>query len=538
MPHWEKRRVGRTRLEVTSLGLGTATMGGSRIQVTRQDGEDLVRAAWNAGVRYVDTAPFYGVGSAERRVGDALRHEDRSEWVLSTKVGRLLRPGVKPGASDGRMSPMPFHVLYDYSHDGIMRSVEDSHQRLGLDRIDILYVHDIGEYQHGQEANAHHLKVLRDSGYKALDRLRHSGEVQAIGIGVNEKQVLIDALSFGDWDVFLLAGRYTLLEQGPLDDLLPMCSARGTSIVVGGPLNSGILAGRDTWNYAAAPPEIVARVDRIRAVCEAHKVPLAAAALQFPLAHPAVCAIIPGPRSAAEFDANLPLLTMEIPAALWADLRQAELLHPEAPAPSYGRGPRTGTARIGMAGPPRGGPVAGRNRRAEAGAQPVRADRRRMRRTGAVVAAGGLAVALRSAAKLRGIAAGVIGSDGGGRGWRVTGLGGAERQVQPGVRHPAWGLPRRVARLRYHLPGLRISQPLAPRQARSLPRSPALPVGPRLARQRAERNRAPGRCDPTFWRTTPGRPCPVPPAFRRHNAGRSPPGRCAAARDRIAQPAY
>lgn len=333
MPQWEKRRVGRTSLEVTSLGLGTATMGGSRIPVTDEEGRAMVRAAWDAGVRYVDTAPFYGLGAAERRVGDALRAENRDGWVLSTKVGRLLHPGAA-GATDGRLTPMPFHVVYDYSYDGIMRSVADSYQRLGLDRIDILYVHDIGEYQHGKEANARHLKILRDSGYKALDALRRAGTVRAIGIGVNEKEVLIEALGFGDWDAFLLAGRYTLLEQGPLDDLLPMCSARGTSIVVGGPLNSGILAGRDTWNYAAAPPEVVERVKHIRAVCDAHHLPLAAAALQFPLAHPAVCAVIPGPRSAAEFGQNLPLLTMPIPAALWADLRQAGLLHPKAPTPA------------------------------------------------------------------------------------------------------------------------------------------------------------------------------------------------------------
>jgi D-threo-aldose 1-dehydrogenase len=331
---WETRRVGRTELSVTTLGLGTATMGGSRIRVTQQEGEAIVRAAWAAGVRYVDTAPFYGVGAAERRVGDALREENRDEWVLSTKVGRLLKPHRRSEpASDGRNKPLPFDVVYDYSYDGIMRSVEDSYQRLGLAKIDILYVHDIGVYQHGAEANAAHMKVLRESGYKALQELRRSGEVRAIGLGVNEKEVLLEVLGFGDWDVFLLAGRYTLLEQGPLDDLLPQCVERGTSIVVGGPLNSGILAGRDTWNYATAPTEIVERVKRIEAVCGAHKVPLAAAALQFPLAHPAVCAIIPGPRSAAEFDANLPLLTHSIPAALWSDLKTAGLLHPSAPVP-------------------------------------------------------------------------------------------------------------------------------------------------------------------------------------------------------------
>ena len=328
MPTWETRQVGRTALRVTALGLGTATMGGTRIKVTRQQGEDIVTAAWDAGVRFVDTAPFYGIGAAEHRVGDALRDKPRGEWVLSTKVGRLLRP-----TTEGRVDPMPFDVLYDYSYDGIMRSVEDSYQRLGLAKIDILLVHDIGAYQHGAELAARHFAVLRDSGYKALDELRRTGVVSAIGIGVNEKEVLLDALEIGDWDAFLLAGRYTLLEQGPLEDLLTQCVARGTSIIVGGPLNSGILAGRDTWNYATAPAEVVTRVKQIQAVCDAHGVPLPAAALQFPLAHPAVCAIIPGPRTAAEFNENLPLFTRPIPAGLWSDLKAQGLLHADAPVP-------------------------------------------------------------------------------------------------------------------------------------------------------------------------------------------------------------
>jgi D-threo-aldose 1-dehydrogenase len=231
------------------------------------------------------------------------------------------------------LSIFPFEVVYDYSYDGIMRSVEDSYQRLGLAKVDILFVHDIGVYQHGVEANAHHLKILRESGYKALEELKRTGVCSAFGLGVNEKQVIIDVMEFGDWDVFLLAGRYTLLEQGPLDDLLPLCEKRGASIVVGGPLNSGILAGRDTWNYAPAPAEIVERVKRIQAVCDAHGVPLPAAAFQFPLAHPAVCAIIPGPRDAAEFNANVPLFTHPIPGALWSDLKTAGLLRQDAPTP-------------------------------------------------------------------------------------------------------------------------------------------------------------------------------------------------------------
>jgi D-threo-aldose 1-dehydrogenase len=334
MTSFERRRLGRTPVEVTVLGLGCATLGGSRIGVTRGEAEAIVRAAWAAGLRYVDTAPFYGVGQAERAVGDALREVPRDDWVLSTKVGRLLRPLAETPASSERRYPLPFDVVYDYSYDGIMRSFDDSLQRLGLARIDILYVHDIGAYHHGAQAHPGLMRVLRDSGYRALEELRRAGTVRAIGIGVNEREVLLEALEWGDWDAFLLAGRYTLLEQAPLDDLLPKCVERGVSIVVGGPLNSGILAGRDTWNYAAAPPEIAARAKALRAVCERHGVPLPAAALQFPLAHPAVAAIIPGPRNVGEFETNLNLLSQPIPPALWAELRAAKLLHPDAPTPA------------------------------------------------------------------------------------------------------------------------------------------------------------------------------------------------------------
>ena len=334
MTQWPTRRIGRTDLFVGEIGLGTATIGGSRFVVPRATREAVVQAAWDAGLRYVDTAPFYGVGASEHAVGNVLRDYDRDEWVLSSKVGRLLRPKLSCAPSpDGRLSPLPHQVVYDYSYDGIMRSVEDSYQRLGLARIDILYVHDIGVYQHGTEVNAVHLRTLRDSGYKALDELRRSGVVKAIGIGVNEKEVLIEAQSFGDWDAFLLAGRYTLLEQGPLDDLFPLCAARGTSIVVGGPLNSGILAGRETWNYDKAPPEIAARVGAIEAVCTRHGVKLAAAALQFPLANKQVAAVIPGPRSVEEFAANIALFKAPIPAALWAELKAEKLLAEAAPVP-------------------------------------------------------------------------------------------------------------------------------------------------------------------------------------------------------------
>jgi len=330
----ETRHVGRTLLRLTVLGLGTGTLGGHRIPVTRDDGEAVVKAAWSAGVRYFDTAPLYGFGKACRIVGDALRELPREDWVLSTKAGRLLRPQTNSGPSGALRHPMPFEDVFDYSYDGIMRSFEDDLQRLGLTRIDILYVHDIGARQHGKDAHPEIMRTFRDSGYRALERLRSSRQLAAIGIGVNEWEVLLEAMDWGDWDVFLLAGRYTLLEQTALDELLPQCQRSGISVVIGAPFNTGILAGRDTWNYRPAPPEIVGRMKMIKAICDSHRVPLVAAALQFPLAHPAVAAILPGPRNVDEFEANAKLVQFPIPPALWADLRNAELLHPDAPTPA------------------------------------------------------------------------------------------------------------------------------------------------------------------------------------------------------------
>ncbi|TQV65741.1 aldo/keto reductase [Aliiroseovarius halocynthiae] len=292
-----------------------------------------------AGYRYVDTAPFYGFGKSERMIGDLLRGRD---YVLSTKVGRLLKPGLPADpAAMGWPDPLPFHPVFDYSYDAIMRSFEDSQQRLGLDKIDILFVHDIGEMTHGADDNAHHFATLRDSGYRALDELRSAGNIKAIGLGVNEVQVCRDALTIGDWDVFLLAGRYTLLEQAPLDDLFPECAAAGTQIIVGGPYNSGILVGGTTWNYGDAPEQVITRVSALRACADRHNVPLPAAALQFPLAHPLVVSIIPGLRSRAELTQTLDWVATDIPAAFWHDLRAEGLLHPKAPIPTqnpYKRG--------------------------------------------------------------------------------------------------------------------------------------------------------------------------------------------------------
>ena len=333
MTGFEKRSLGRTSVEVTVLGLGCATLGGHRVPVTPEEAEAIVRAAWARGVRYVDCAPFYGYGQAERCVGDTLREMSRDGWVLSTKVGRLLRPRTRVPASEPYRHPLPFNTAFDYTYDGVMRAFEDSLQRLGLARIDVLYAHDIGAGQH-KEAHPEVMRTFRDGGYRALEKLRREGLIRAIGIGVNEPEVLLEAMEWGEWDAFLLASRYTLLEQAPLDDLLPKCLRSGVSIVVGAVHNTGILAGRDSWNYRPAPPEIADRANAIRAVCDRHAVPLIAAALQFPLAHPAVSAVLPGPRNIQEMEENSDLLHYPIPPALWADLRNAKLLHPDAPTPS------------------------------------------------------------------------------------------------------------------------------------------------------------------------------------------------------------
>jgi D-threo-aldose 1-dehydrogenase len=327
-----KREIGSTGLKVSELGLGTAAMAGNHRPVSWADASGAIRVGLDAGISFADTAPFYGFGRSERLIGDALR--EREGWVLSTKAGRLLAPG-KGSAAELADWPvaLPFHPVYDYSYDAVMRSYEDSLQRLGLDRIDILLMHDIGEITHGAEGNAHHFPIAMSGGYKALDELRRSGDIKAIGMGVNEKEVCLAAMEHGDWDVFLLAGRYTLLEQGPVHDLLPAMAKRGMSIILGGPFNSGILVGGDTWNYAKAPAEIVERVRKISAVCDAHGVPLPAAALQFPLGHPQVSSIIPGPRSAGEMEEILGWWNVDIPAGLWSDLRGEGVLDEGAPLP-------------------------------------------------------------------------------------------------------------------------------------------------------------------------------------------------------------
>ena len=327
----EKRQVGHTALMIDTLGLGGAPLGGNFAELGYGQAAELINAAKGAGIGYFDTAPWYGFGRSERVIGDLLRHSD---YILSDKVGRLLKPGpVANPVEFGMYDPLPFHVIYDYGYDGIMRTFEDSLQRLGLDRIDILLAHDIGAYTHGEE-NVRHFKDLTDGGYRAMDELRKSCQVKAIGLGVNENQVCLDALGIGDWDVFLLAGRYTLLEQTPLRELFPACNQAGTTIICGGPFNSGVLVGREMWNYDKAPAEVVDKVRRLGAIADEFAVPLPAAALQFPLANGIISSVIPGPRDAGELAQIVDWFNANIPTEFWSALKSNNLLEADAPVPA------------------------------------------------------------------------------------------------------------------------------------------------------------------------------------------------------------
>lgn len=338
----QRRRLGRTALEVTALGFGAAPIGGFRATMPDRDAIAVVDAAWEQGVRLFDTSPFYGYGRSELRIGAALRDRPREEFVLSTKVGRVLRtlrPGEPPPAGLRQGGLPGFVPEFDYSYGGIMRSVEQSCLRLGLSRLDVLLIHDVDFWTIRDEALLEErFRTVMDGGYRALDELRRAGVVGAIGCGLNESAMCLRFARAGDFDCMLLAGRYTLLEQGALADLLPWCEQRGVSIILGGPFNSGILAGpvrEGAWyDYAPAPPALVERARRIEAVCARHGVPLPAAALHFPLAHPAVASVIPGALSPQEVAQNAAHLRRPIPADLWAELRHEGLLDAAAPTPA------------------------------------------------------------------------------------------------------------------------------------------------------------------------------------------------------------
>lgn len=324
------------RVSFTPIGFGSAPLGNYLRAMTEEECDATLARAWDSGIRYFDTAPFYGLGLSETRVGRLLRQRSRAEFTLSSKVGRLLEP-CAPDEVNGIFYVDTPHVkfVYDYSYDGVMRSLESSLKRLGVDRVDILYVHDVDALVHGsrEAAEARIQELLSLGGWRALDELRSAGVVHAIGAGVNEWEPCARLLELADPDLFLLAGRYTLLEQQPLETLFPECAKRTVGVVIGGPFNSGILAGKDTFNYSAAPPEIVATVRKMQSVCDAHNVSLHRAALQFVLAHPVVVSVIPGGQTVSETNQNVTALDEPIPSAFWRDLKSQGLLHRDAPTP-------------------------------------------------------------------------------------------------------------------------------------------------------------------------------------------------------------
>ena len=336
--HWE--RGGNSGIAFTELGFGTAPLGNLYRAISDDDAHAILEKAWETGCRYFDTAPLYGLGLSETRLNRFLRGKKREDYVLSTKVGRLMqpcRPDERTGIGKFFETPNRREV-YDYSHDGIMRSFEHSLERLGVDHVDILYAHDLDVFNHGtQDACDARIEEFMASGHDALVSLREQGVIKAFGGGINEWQPAEELARRGDFDLFLLAGRYTLLEQQSLESFLPLCEEREIGIVVGGPYNSGILATgpiSGAWfNYDPAPAEIIERTAEIEAVCKRHDVALIEAALCFPLCHPCVVSVIPGGQTIAEVEGNRHNIDAVIPARLWSDLKSGGLLHQDAPTP-------------------------------------------------------------------------------------------------------------------------------------------------------------------------------------------------------------
>lgn len=319
--------LGRSGVEITRIGLGSAPLGGLFTPVSEADAEATIARAWDLGVRTFDTAPLYGFGSAERRMGSVLRDKPRDSFVLSSKVGRLLRRRDRPPREDRLYKDTPDErPVFDYSYDGVMRSVDESLERLGLDRIDILYIHD---------PDNHHDEAI-DGAFRALDRLRSDGSVRAIGAGMNQHEMLARFAKEAPFDCFLLAGRYSLLDQGALAGLFDICLGKGIGVVLGGVFNSGILAAPlagATFDYREADPALIARAKRLDAICRAHGADLKSAAIQFALAHPAVSGIVLGSRTPGEVEENLGVAHQAVPAAVWQEIRRESLVDAKAPLP-------------------------------------------------------------------------------------------------------------------------------------------------------------------------------------------------------------
>ena len=338
----DRQGVGRYGLEFTRMGLGGTAFGNMYTALDDEIAVELAEFAFNAGVRYFDTAPLYGYGLSESRLGAGLARLERDAFVISTKVGYTLVPRDPDEPFDSLFADIPpLKSVFDYSRDAVLRSVESSLKRLQTDRIDILLIHDPDEgvtlKPGGDPRAVSHFKEVMEQTYPALDELRSQRVIGAVGLGMNQWQMLRDFAHAGDFDCFLLAGRYTLLEQEPLGEFLPLCTEKNIRIIIGGPFNSGILATGAVegahYDYAPAPPEILERTRRIEQVCARHDVPLQAAALQFPFGHPTVATTIPGARSPAELEANIAHLERPIPGAFWEELKGESLIDPASPIP-------------------------------------------------------------------------------------------------------------------------------------------------------------------------------------------------------------
>ena len=334
------RKLGRANVSVSEIGLGTAALGELFDKLEDDEASAIVSAAWDGGARYFDTSPWYGRGLSEHRLGRALYRKPHEEFVISTKVGRLLRRPLKAGPiKDQWIGGLNFETPYDYSYDGVMRSFEDSLQRLGMSSIDLLLVHDLDIWIHKDPARLDaYFHQLITGGWRALTELRDSGAIKGVGAGLNATGIIPRFLDLFDIDFFLLAMRYTLLEQDVLDAEFPRCAERGVGIVIGGGYNSGILATGAVpgamYNYQPAGPAVLERVAKIEAVCKRWNVPLAAAALQFPLGHPIVASIVPGAISNKQVEQNLAVFRHRIPADLWAELKHGKLIRSDAPTPA------------------------------------------------------------------------------------------------------------------------------------------------------------------------------------------------------------
>lgn len=334
------RELADTGLSVSVLGLGGAGLGELFETIEENTAQEIVSTAWAGGVRFYDTAPWYGHGMSEHRMGHFLRQQDRDQYAMSTKVGRIYRPASSP---EYRTPPwvggLPFELHFDYSYDGIMRSWEDSLMRLGLHRVETLVIHDLDSGYHGSgKVMEAHQQALESSGWKALEELKNSGQIRAIGAGINADAMIPYFLEYFDMDFMLVAMPYTLLDQEPLEDILPACIEKGVSVVIGSPYASGILATGPVegalYNYAAADTAVLKKTREIKAVCDSHGVSLQAAAMQFPLGHASVISVIPGATKPAHVAANIDNLTAEIPASLWTDLKNEQLLVADAPVPA------------------------------------------------------------------------------------------------------------------------------------------------------------------------------------------------------------